>query len=132
MPYPGAHGGRHVRDPVGRVRERGGCPTLAVHDIVDFEGGDLADTEPREKAEHDREAVPLAVPVVGGDRQQSLPFGLRQNLGLLHPENLIQSRYPPENIIFSDVGEVDQKVKPKVSARSSGNLRKCRFPCLLL
>ena len=59
-------------------------PALAVHDITHLEGGDLADTEPREKTEHDREAVPLAVPVVGDDRQQPLPFGLRQNLGLLH------------------------------------------------
>ncbi len=71
------------------MRERGGCPTLAVHDIADLERSDLADPEPREKAEHDREAVPLAVPVVCDDRQQPLPFGHRQNLGLLHPENRI-------------------------------------------
>ena len=89
-----------------------------------LERGDLAHAEPREEAEHDREAVPLAVPVVGDDRQEALAFGARQNLGLLHPENLIQSGYPTENIIFSDVGEVDRKEKPKVSAGSSGNVRK--------
>ena len=82
--------------------------------------------------EHDREAVPLTVPVVSDDRQQPLAFGHRQKLGLLHPENLIQSGYPSENIIFSDLREVDRKVKPKVSAGSSGNLRKCEFPYLLL
>ncbi len=75
-------------------------PALAVHDIAELEGGDLAHAKPREKAEHDREAVPPAVPVVGDDRQPPLPFGLRQNLGLLHPKNLIQSGYPSENIIF--------------------------------
>ena len=76
---------------------------------------------------HDREAVPLAVPVVGDDRQQPRQSGIRQNLGLLHPENLIQSDYPSENIIFSGLPEVDRKEKPKVSAGSSGNLRKCGF-----
>jgi hypothetical protein len=114
------------------VRERGGRLALAVHDIVHPESGDLAHAEPREKAEHDREAVPLAVPVVGDDRQQPFPFGHRQNRGLLHPENLIQSIYLSENIIFSDLPEVDQKVKPKVSAGSSGNVKKCLFPYLLL
>ncbi len=52
------------------MRTSDGHPAPAVHDIVDLERGDLADPEPREKAEHDREAVPLAVPVVGDDRQQ--------------------------------------------------------------
>jgi hypothetical protein len=66
------------------------------------------------------------------DRQQPLPFGHRQNLGLLHLENLIRSTYPSENIIFSDLPEVDREVKPKVSAGSSGNLRKRVFPYLLL
>ena len=110
----------------------GDTPALAIHDNAHPEGGDLTHAEPREKVEHDREAVPLAVPVVDDDRQQPLPFGLCQNPGLLHPENLIQSVYPSENIIFSDVPEVDRKVKPKVSAGSSGNLRKCKFPYLLL
>ena len=90
--------------------------------------GDLVRPESREKAENDREAVPLAVPVVGDYREQPLPFDLRKNLGLLHPEYLIQSGYQTEIIIFSDVGEVDLKVRPKVSAVSSGNPRKCDFP----
>ena len=105
-------------------------PALAVHDITHLEGGDLADREPREKTEHDREAVPLAVPVVGDDRQQPLPFDLRQNLGLLHPENLIQSGYPSENITFSDLPEVVRNQNAKDPAGSSENLRKCRFPYL--
>ncbi len=112
------------------MRASDGRPALAGHDIADLERGDLAHPDPREKAEHDREAVPLAVPVVGNDRQQPLAFGLRQNLGSLHPENLIQSGYLSENIIFSDLPEVDRKVKPKVSAGPSGNLRKCLFPYL--
>ena len=53
---------------------------------------------------------------------------------------LIQSGYPSENIIFSDLPEVDRpevdrpevdrKVKRKVSAGSSDNLRKNDFPNL--
>ncbi len=114
------------------MRASDGHPAPAVHDIVHPESGDLAHAEPRKKAEHDREAVPPAVPVLRDDREQPLAFGARQNLGLLHPENLTRSGYPSENIIFSDVGEVDRKVKPKVSAGSSGNLRKYVFPYLLL
>ncbi|MCZ6860879.1 MAG: hypothetical protein O7I42_11500, partial [Alphaproteobacteria bacterium] len=52
----------------------------------------------------------------------ALAFGQHQNLGLLHPENLIRSGCPSENIIFSDLPEVDPKVKPKVSAGLGGNL----------
>ena len=52
-------------------------------------------------------------PTIGHDhRQQPLPLGDRQNLGLLHPENLIQSGYSSESIIFSGLPEVDRKVKP--------------------
>jgi hypothetical protein len=72
------------------------------------------------------------VPLVGDDRQQPLPFGLRQNLGWPHPENLIRFGYPSENIIFFDLPEVDRKVKSTVSAGSSGNLRKSGFPYLSL
>ena len=72
----------------------------------------------------------LCPDVVRNDRPQSLQFGICQNLGLLHPENLIRYGYLSENIIFSDAGEVDRKVKPKVSAGPSGNLMKCMFPYL--
>jgi hypothetical protein len=66
------------------------------------------------------------------DRQQPLPFGHRQNLGLLHHKNLIQSSETSETIIFSGQAEFDRKVMPKDSAGSSGNQRKCEFPYLLL
>ncbi len=66
------------------------------------------------------------------DQQPRAKAGIRQNLGLLHPENLIQSGYLSENIIFSGASEVDRKVKPKVSAGSNGNLMKCKFPYLLV
>jgi hypothetical protein len=72
------------------------------------------------------------VPVVGGDHEPPLAFGHRQNLGLLHPENLTKSGYPSENIIFSDLPEVDRKVKPKVSAGFRDNLMKCKCPYLSL
>ena len=64
------------------MRERGARPPFAVHDIADLEDGDLTHPEPREKAEHAREAVPLAVPVVGDDRQPPLPLDHRQNLSV--------------------------------------------------
>ena len=72
------------------------------------------------------------MPVVGDDHEQPLAFGHRQNLGLLHPENLTKSGYPSENIILSDLPEIDRKMKPKVSAGFRDNLMKCKFPYLSL
>jgi hypothetical protein len=58
-----------------------GCAVdLAVHSIANPYWCYLTHAIPREDAEHDREAVPLAVPVICDYRQPPLPISLRQPL----------------------------------------------------
>ena len=68
-------------------------PSRAVQGTADRKRGDLANTEPCKRAEHDREAALLTVPDAGDDRRQPLILDSRQYLGLLHPENLIRFGY---------------------------------------